>query len=653
MIIVFRRPLRYLVPVAVGSVVSALLVGASISQQARADVITSAVVADSFIASDQPNTVLNTSWVSMDASPARYGYFRFTVTVPAGQKVSSAEFRCYAGSSNSSGASLWAVAGTWSETTLTWSNAPVANFSAPPAGSTGAVTSGTYASANVTSAIPGSGTYTLVSRTVSSTQWSCASKESGRPAQLVVNTVADTPATTPPATTPPVTTPPVSTPPTTTTPPPPPATTTLLTSADAFIASDQPSTAHNTSWVSMDLSPRRNGYFRFDVSVPSGQRVTSAVFRCYAGSSNSSGASLWTTGSAWSESTLTWNNAPQPDYSLPATASTGAVSRGVYASANVTSAVAGSGSYTFVTRTSSNKQWSCEARESSHPAQLVLTTVGTTPTSTPTPTTTPTTTPPTTPPTSTTPPPIGGSVVDAIGDGGPDAAHWNSPLAARLRADNPAVFLWPGDVRMTGTPAEWRLYDDNYGALKPVTLPTPGNHDWGNATSGYDIEFGTGAPYADIDTYCNGITLANGWGMFSINSYDQANCLPKLKTFLATPGTRKIVVTHEPRYSGGSHGSDTAQDAIWQAMRGHAFAMVAGHDHDAQIIERDGLVQVVNGCAGADYYSVTPITGTVYYSTSAADCTFQRFTLGTNTVTLQAVHADGSIDFTKTYSVTP
>jgi hypothetical protein len=60
------------------------------------------------------------------------------------------------------------------------------------------------------------------------------------------------------------------------------------------------------------------------------------------------------------------------------------------------------------------------------------------------------------------------------------------------------------------------------------------------------VEF-AGDPYADTTTYCNGVTLPNGWGMFSINSYAISSCLPKLTAFLATPGTRKIVVTHEPR----------------------------------------------------------------------------------------------------------
>ena len=246
-----------------------------------------------------------------------------------------------------------------------------------------------------------------------------------------------------------------------------------------------------------------------------------------------------------------------------------------------------------------------------------------------------------------------GLVVDAIGDAGPDLAHWNSPLATRLRGDHPAALLWAGDVRNTGTIQEWHLYDVNYGQLKSITLPTPGNHDWGLAKTGYNHEFASGAPWADTKTYCNAVALPNGWRLFSINTYSLASCLPMLTTWLnATPGTKKIVLTHEPRFSGGSgHGSSTAQAPIWDAMIGHAFALVSGHDHDSQVIEQNGVVQVVNGCAGAPYYSVTPIAGELYNSKSAADCTFDRFTLGAGTVKVEAVHADGSVAFTETFPV--
>lgn len=159
------------------------------SQSASATTTTYNTTADAFTASDLPTTVENTTFVSMDASPLRYGYFKFAVTVPAGEAVTSAVFKCWPGSSNTAGMGLWTTTSSWSETTLTWNNAPVPNFGLPAAGNTGAVTSGSYSAvADVTSAVTGSGTYTFVGKTTSATQWSCTSKEnsSNHPAQLVV-----------------------------------------------------------------------------------------------------------------------------------------------------------------------------------------------------------------------------------------------------------------------------------------------------------------------------------------------------------------------------------------------------------------------------------------------------------------------------------
>ena len=175
----------------------------------------------------------------------------------------------------------------------------------------------------------------------------------------------------------------------------------------------------------------------------------------------------------------------------------------------------------------------------------------------------------------------------------------------------------------------------------------------GQRQVGFDQEF-VGDPYTDTVNYCNAVTLANGWQVFSINTYTRSACLPKLTAWLnATPGTKKIVVSHEPRWSGGSgHGSSSAQAPIWDAMAGHAILLFSGHDHDSQVIENGGRVQVVNGCAGASYYGVSPISGEVYYSKSASDCSYDRFVLGPSSITVQAVHLDGTIAFSKTYAVT-
>src|SRR5262249_40904721 len=117
-------------------------------------------------------------------------YYKFNVTVPAGETITHVDFKCWAGSSNSLGLGLWTTSSTWSESSVTWNNAPMANFGLPPSGTTGAVTVGTYNIANVTSAITCSDPFTFAGKTDPPPGWSCASKKNstGHPTQLVITT---------------------------------------------------------------------------------------------------------------------------------------------------------------------------------------------------------------------------------------------------------------------------------------------------------------------------------------------------------------------------------------------------------------------------------------------------------------------------------
>jgi acid phosphatase len=148
-------------------------------------------VEDSYVDSSNPGSNFGSAvWLTTDNNPLKYGFYKFTVSVPAGETITHVDFKCWAGSNNGKGLRLWTTSSGWAESTLTWNNAPMPNFSLPPSGVTGAVTKNAYATADVTSAITGSGTFTLVGRTDSNTGWSCASKENsnGHPTQLVVTT---------------------------------------------------------------------------------------------------------------------------------------------------------------------------------------------------------------------------------------------------------------------------------------------------------------------------------------------------------------------------------------------------------------------------------------------------------------------------------
>lgn len=149
--------------------------------------------------------------------------------------------------------------------------------------------------------------------------------------------------------------------------------------ADSYTDSSHRDTNYGDAAVVALDAGHRHGYFKFDVSVPAGQVVTRALFRCWALNSNGAGASIRpVSDNNWTESGITWNNAPSADTSSSG-ARTGPVAANAYATADVTAAVSTSGTYSFVATTTSNKSWSCASRENAgnHPARLDVTTQAT------------------------------------------------------------------------------------------------------------------------------------------------------------------------------------------------------------------------------------------------------------------------------------
>jgi tartrate-resistant acid phosphatase type 5 len=84
-----------------------------------------------------------------------------------------------------------------------------------------------------------------------------------------------------------------------------------------------------------------------------------------------------------------------------------------------------------------------------------------------------------------------------------------------------------------------------------------------------------------------------------------------LKQNLAASTARwKIVYMHHAPYSSGPHGSTT--DLRWPYKAWGADLVLAGHDHDYERFDIDGLPYVVNGLGGAVFYPLgTPAAGSV------------------------------------------
>lgn len=161
-------------------------------------------------------------------------------------------------------------------------------------------------------------------------------------------------------------------------------------------------------------------------------------------------------------------------------------------------------------------------------------------------------------------------------------------------------------------------------ASKNAFFPTLGNHD---------LEDATPAPATYLDYFkLPGAGFANSSGneryydfvqgpvhFFVLNSNpdeqdgttkDSVQAAWLKRTLAASKARWKIVVDHHPPYSSdNSHGS--AAFMQWPFAQWGANAVLSGHAHVYERVERDGIVYFVNGLGGAERYAFggTPVAG--------------------------------------------
>ena len=117
-------------------------------------------------------------------------YLRVVVS-GLGHAPASARLDLYSYATSATGVQISLAADSWTETGITWANAPAVGA---PVATIAPLTSNTTASADVTSAITGDGTYTFVVTTTSATGKTFASREvAAHPPTLVLDTTAPAP----------------------------------------------------------------------------------------------------------------------------------------------------------------------------------------------------------------------------------------------------------------------------------------------------------------------------------------------------------------------------------------------------------------------------------------------------------------------------
>jgi len=151
--------------------------------------VTFAPTADANIKADTPDTNYGSATrVGFDASPVEHALLKFTVSGLGGAQVTNAKLRLYNVDASSKGGDFYRVADNgWTETGVTWNNAPAAD--ATPIASLGIVDIDTWYEVDLTSLITREGTYSLRVQTTSINKAAYYSKEtSGFAPQLVLTT---------------------------------------------------------------------------------------------------------------------------------------------------------------------------------------------------------------------------------------------------------------------------------------------------------------------------------------------------------------------------------------------------------------------------------------------------------------------------------
>ncbi len=147
-------------------------------------------------------------------------------------------------------------------------------------------------------------------------------------------------------------------------------------SADAYVLASSPTTNFGTKTnLRVDNSPITRSYLRFVVSGLNGAPVTSAKLRIYANSSDPTGFTVHSlSNNTWTESGITYKNAPAPGTSL---ATSPKVVAGQWIEVNISSYIKAQGTYNLVLTINNSTNTSLGARESGAHAPQLLVTYGT------------------------------------------------------------------------------------------------------------------------------------------------------------------------------------------------------------------------------------------------------------------------------------
>jgi hypothetical protein len=149
-------------------------------------------------------------------------------------------------------------------------------------------------------------------------------------------------------------------------------------------------------------------------------------------------------------------------------------------------------------------------------------------------------------------------------------------------------------------------YDPAYGALKEVTTPVAGDHEWDDDREDY-LAYWREARGEQLPSWYS-LDVA-GWQVVALNTEDDIGAgspqLDWLAEQMREAGTCRIVLMHRPRFTAGDDGDHDDLAPVWDAISGRAAMVLSGDDHNMQRFGPvDGVTQFVSGAGGRSNYDV-------------------------------------------------
>lgn len=181
------------------------------------------------------------------------------------------------------------------------------------------------------------------------------------------------------------------------------------------------------------------------------------------------------------------------------------------------------------------------------------------------------------------------------------------------------VFTLGDNAYESGSEADFRCYEEAWGAFRDRTRPVPGNHEYETRDARpYFDYFGHAAGPGPAGYYAYD---AGEWRVYVLNS----NCRPAggcdagdsqagwlAEDLAAEPRRCVLAMWHHPVFSSGRHGNDPKMRPAWRILQeAGAELILNGHDHTYERFARqdddgrpdpDGIREIVAGTGGKSHY---------------------------------------------------